>query len=218
MAILEAIAGGATRVTEIANEIGRDASSLSRYLQNLTQLAILEQEHPVTDPDGRGLYRLTDDFLRFWFRYVAPNRGTLEQGRTTPVRSTIAETLPTHTSRTFEAVCQQAVRTPAFPVSCSRVGRWWYGGEEIDVAGVNRETGTLLLGECKWTTEPVGRAVFDELEALESEVRWQGPDREVQYVVFSRAGFTDEVRAIVDERSDASLYGISELATLFDSE
>ena len=94
MAILEGIAGGATRVTEIANEIGRDASSLSRYLQNLTQLAILEQEHPVTDPDGRGLYRLTDDFLRFWFRYVAHNRGTLEQGRTAPVRSTIAETAP----------------------------------------------------------------------------------------------------------------------------
>ncbi|RAW44735.1 ATP-binding protein [Halorubrum sp. 48-1-W] len=218
MAILEAIAGGATRVTEIANEIGRDASSLSRYLQNLTQLAILEREHPVTDPDGRGLYRLTDDFLRFWFRYVAPNRGTLEQGRTAPVRAAITETLPTHTSRTFETVCQQAVRMPAFPVSCSRVGRWWYGGEEIDVVGVNRETETLLLGECKWTTDPVGRAVFDELEALESEVRWQGTDREVRYVLFSRAGFTDELRAVVDERSDASLYGISELATLFEFE
>ena len=218
MAILEAIAGGATRVTEIANEIGRDASSLSRYLQNLTQLAILEREHPVTDPDGRGLYRLTDDFLRFWYRYVAPNRGTLEQGRTTPVRSAIAETLSTHTSRTFETVCQQAVRTPAFPVSCSRVGRWWYGGEEVDVAGVNRETSILLLGECKWTTEPVGCGVFDKLTALESEVRWQGTDREVQHVLFSRSGFTDELRAVVDERSDASLYGLSELATLFESQ
>ncbi|WP_049933248.1 ATP-binding protein [Halorubrum ezzemoulense] len=218
MAILEAIAGGATRVTEIANEIGRDASSLSRYLQNLTQLAILEREHPVTDPDGRGLYRLTDDFLRFWFRYVAPNRGTLEQGRTAPVRSAIAETLPTHTSRTFETVCQQAVRTPGFPVSCSRVGRWWYGGEEIDIAGVNRETETLLLGECKWTTEPVGPGVFDKLTALESEVRWQGTDREVRYALFSRGGFTDELQAVVDDRSDASLYGISELATLFESQ
>jgi hypothetical protein len=172
----------------------------------------------VTDPDGRGLYRLTDDFLRFWFRYVAHNRGTLEQGRTAPVRSTIAETLPIHTSRTFEAVCQQAVRTPAFPVSCSRVGRWWYGGEEIDIAGVNRETGTLLLGECKWTTEPVGRGVFDRLTALESEVRWQGTDREVRYALFSRTGFTDELRAVVDERSDVSLYGIPELETLFESE
>jgi len=98
MAILEAVSAGATRVTEIANEIDRPASSLSRYLQNLTQLAILERERPVTDPDGRGLYRLTDDFLRFWFRYVAPNRGTLEQGRTTPVRTTIAETLSTQSA------------------------------------------------------------------------------------------------------------------------
>ena len=216
MAILEAIAGGATRVTEIANEIGRDASSLSRYLQNLTQLAILEREHPVTAPDGRGLYRLTDDFLRFWFRYVAPNRGTLEQGHTAPVRAAIAETLPTHTSRTFETVCQQAVRTSAFPVSCSRVGRWWYGGEEIDVVGIDRDTNTLLLGECKWTTAPVGRNVFDDLTALEPDVRWQGTDRAVRYVLFSRAGFTDELRAVVADRADSSLYGIDDLTSLFE--
>jgi len=218
MAILEAIAGGATRVTEIGNEIGVNASSLSRYLQNLSQLAILEQEHPVTDPDGRGIYRLTDDFLRFWFRYVAPNRGTLEQGRTKPVRTTIAETLPTHTSRTFETVCQQAVRTSAFPVSCSRVGRWWYDGEEIDVVGLNRETNTLLLGECKWTTTPVGRELFDELTALESSVRWQGDEREVNYVCFSRAGFTDTLQATVGDRSDSYLYGLNELGTLFESD
>ncbi len=216
MAILEAIAGGATRVTEIANEIGNDASSLSRYLQNLTQLAILEREHPVTDPDGRGLYRLTDDFLRFWFRYVAPNQGTLEQGRTEPVRAAIAETLPMHTSRTFETVCQQAVRTSTFPVSCSRVGRWWYDGEEIDVVGIDQHTDTLLLGECKWTLAPVGRELLDELTALESAVRWHGDDRVVSYVLFSRAGFTDELRTVADGRSDVSLYGLDELAGLFD--
>ena len=216
MAILEAIAGGATRVTEIANEIGKDASGLSRYLQNLTQLAILERERPVTDPDGRGLYRLTDDFLRFWFRYVAPNRGTLEQGRSEPVRAAIAETLPTHTSRTFETVCQQAVQTPGFPVDCSRVGRWWYDGAEIDVVGLNRETNDLLLGECKWTTSPVGRTVFDELTALEPDVRWQGADRAVGYALFSRAGFTDGLRAVATERSDVALYGLEELAALFD--
>ena len=215
-AILEAIAGGATRVTEIANEIGRDASSLSRYLQNLTQLAILEREHPVTDPDGRGLYRLTDDFLRFWFRYVVPDRGTLEQGHTAPVRATITETLPTHTSRTFETVCQQAVRTAGFPVTCSRVGRWWYGGEEIDVVGIDRDATHLLLGECKWTSSPIGRDVFDELTALEPEVRWQGDDRAVSYALFSRSGFTDDLRAVVADRSDTSLYGLDELTDLFD--
>ena len=114
-------------------------------------------------------------------------------------------------------MCQQAVRTPAFPVSCSRVGRWWYGGDEIDIVGINRDTNTLLLGECKWTATPVGRTVFDNLTALEPEVRWQGADRDVRYALFSRSGFTDELRGAADDRSDTALYGLDELTTLFDS-
>jgi len=179
-------------------------------------LAILEREHPVTDPESRGLYRLTDDFLRFWFRYVPPNRGTLEQGRTAPVREAIAETLPTHTSRTFFVVCQQAVQMSGFPVACSRVGRWWNGDEEIDVVGINRETNQLVLGECKWTSFPVGREVIDDLTALESDVRWQGDDRAVSYAIFSRSGFTEDLRAIVADRSDSYLYGLDELTDLFE--
>lgn len=217
MGILEAIASGATRVTEIANAIDRDASAISRYLQNLQRLSIVERETPVTDPDGRGLYRLTDDFLRFWFRYVAPNRGTLEQGRTEPVRTAIAETLATHTSRTFEDVCQQVVRATGDPVACSRVGRWWYGGEAIDVVGLNPETETLLLGECKWTNTPTGTDLFDDLEALAPEVRWRGDDRRVEYALFARSGFTAELRTLADDRDDLHLYAPSALAAALDS-
>lgn len=216
MAILEAIATGATRVTEIANEIDRDASALSRYLKNLTQLAILERETPVTDPDDRGLYRLTDDFLRFWFRYVAPNRSVLEQGRTEPVRAAIEETLSTHTSETFERVSQQAVATSGFGGSFARIGRWWDGGEEIDVVGVDPESETLLLGECKWTESPVGTGLFDELRDLESAVRWHGGERTVEYALFSRSGFTDELRDLARERGDLRLLGLAELDDLFD--
>ena len=216
MAILEAIAGGSTRVTEIANEIGRDASSLSRYLQNLARLALVERETPVTDPDGRGLYRITDDFLRFWFRYVAPNQGTLERGRTAPVRASIAETLPTHTSRTFEDVCREAVRSPAFPVACSRVGRWWYGGEEVDVVGLDPQSDTLLLGECTWTTREVGTDLLDDLEAVTPEVRWHGSNRTVEYALFARSGFSDGLRTLDTERADLHLYTPADLVSLFE--
>ncbi len=215
MAILEALAGGATTVTEIANEIGTQASTLSRYLQNLIRLAIVERETPVTDPDGRGGYRLTDQFLRFWFRYVLPNRATLEQGQTTPVRNLIAETLPDHTSRTFETVCRRAVRTSSFPVSCARVGRWWYDGEEIDIAGIDEQTGTLLLGECKWTNTPVGEGLLDDLESLAPEVRWHGTDRAVSYALFARSGFTDNLEATAAQRADLTLWTPSELLGLF---
>ncbi len=216
MAILEAIAGGATRVSEIGNEIGRDASSISRYLQNLTRIALVERETPITDPDGRGVYRITDQFLRFWFRYVLPNRATLEQGHTEPVRDAIGETLSEHTSWTFEEVCRQAVRTAAFPVSCSRVGRWWYGGDEVDVTGVNEQTGTLLLGECKWTSDAVGRGLLSDLEALESEVRWHGTDRSIVYALFAKEGFTAQLQNIAAERGDLWLFTPAEILDLFD--
>ncbi|WP_227134614.1 ATP-binding protein [Halorubellus salinus] len=216
MAILEAIATGATRVSEIANAIDRDASSLSRYLQNLTRIGLVERETPVTDPDGRGVYRITDQFLRFWFRYVLPNRATLEQGHTEPVRDTIEATLSEHASWTFEAVCRQAVRTAAFPVSCSRVGRWWYGGDEIDVAAIDEQTDTLLLGECKWTSEEVGRGLLTDLEALESEVRWQGSDRSVVYALFAKTGFTETLQEIAGDRDDLLLFTPTDLLDLFE--
>lgn len=215
MAILEAIAMGATRVTEIATEIDRNASSLSRYLQNLERLAIVERERPVTDPNDRGVYRVTDHFLRFWFRYVLPNRSTLEQGHTTPVLDAIDETLPSHTSWTFEAVCRQSVRTPAFPVNCARVGRWWYEEQEIDVAGLNDDTNTLLLGECKWTTDTVGVDLLDDLEALQSDVRWHGSDRTVVYALFAKTGFTRDLRTVASERADVHLFEARDVFSLF---
>ncbi|WP_049920647.1 ATP-binding protein [Haloferax sulfurifontis] len=216
MAILEAIANGATRVTDIANRIEKKASGISRYLQNLTQLALVERETPVTDPDGRGVYTLTDQFVRFWFRYVSPNRGTLEQGRTDPVRESIAETLPTHTSFAFEEVCRQAARTPSFPVSSSRVGRWWYNEQEIDVVGLNPHTKTLFLGECKWTTSSVGQSLLDDLEGTEPDVRWQGSDRDIEYGLFSRSGFTDDLVEDTAQRDDVHLFTPSDVLALFD--
>ena len=218
MAILEAIAGGATRVTDIANTIGKDSSGISRYLKNLSKLALVNRETPVTDPDGRGVYRIADDFLRFWFRFVAPNRGTLEQGRPEMVRDSIADSLPMHTSQTFEEVCQQAVQTASFPVECSRVGRWWYKEAEVDVVGLGPQTNTLLLGECKWTTTPVGTSLLTDLEDIESDVRWNGGDRTVEYALFSRSGFTDELETLASERTDLHLYTPEELAAVFASD
>ena len=215
LSILEAIAHGATRVTEIAGEIDRNASTLSRYLKNLTRLELVDRETPVTDPNARGVYQITDHFLRFWFRFVLPNRGSLERGQTATVRDSIKETLADHTSWTFEEVCRQAVRTSGSPVTCDRVGRWWYGEEEIDVVGLNENADTLLLGECKWSAEPVGTGLLAQLEERAPEVRWHGNERTVQYALFSRSGFTERLSAIARDRNDLFLATPDDVLALF---
>lgn len=215
MSILEAIAHGATRVSEIAGEINRDASTLSRYLRNLTQLGLVERETPVTDKDARGVYQIVDHFLRFWFRFVLPNRGTLERGHTNSVRTSIMESLPMHTSWTFEAICRDAVRKGGVPVACNSVGRWWYKTEEIDVVGLDEESDTLLLGECKWSSNLVDVGLLASLEDLVPEVRWRGQDRTVKYALFSRQGFTDELMALCEARDDVFLFDASDVLNLF---
>lgn len=97
------------------------------------------------------------------------------------------------------------------------MGRWWDDGEEIDVVGLDPRSDTLLLGEYRWTSSPVGPWLLADFEALEPSVRWRGDDRTVVSVLFSRAGFTDELRATADDRAAVHLYSSSDLDEAFPS-
>lgn len=216
-AVLEAMAVGNTRVTEIANAVDRDAKGLSRYLQNLQRLEVVDRLVPVTDPQRKqGIYTIADQFFEFWFRFVAPNIGDLEQGNVEPVASSTIGGLDEHASRTFERICRQVVRHPEFPVAVSRVGTWWHDGEEIDVVAVNEAAGRILLGECKWTNTPVGEGVLADLERKTAAVRWRGDDRTEQFALFSRSGFTAGLRETSGGRSALHLFDLTALADLFE--
>lgn len=71
---------------------------------------------------------------------------------------------------------------------------------EIDIAAIDPEGKNLILGECKYWTEPVGVGVLRELEAKTGSVAWQRHDRKVWYVLFSASGFTDALRALAGSR------------------
>ena len=67
------------------------------------------------------------------------------------------------------------------------------------------------------TPSPVGPDLLADLEALEPAVRWRGSDRTVAYALFSRAGFTDTLSDLADERDDVSLYTPRDLDEAFRS-
>jgi AAA+ ATPase superfamily predicted ATPase len=81
-AILQAIAAGKTRLNEIKQATGIEGATAC--LDTLQQFHLVERIVLVTDTQPqksrRGIYRLKDQFLRFWFRYVLPNRSRLELG------------------------------------------------------------------------------------------------------------------------------------------
>jgi hypothetical protein len=81
-------------------------------------------------------------------------------------------------------------------------GAHW-GGVQVDVVAVNWREKALLLGEAKWSTEPVKRDVVRELiEEKTPLVLKTLPDAgegwAVHYAYFARAGFTDAARGEAD--------------------
>ncbi|WP_440767214.1 ATP-binding protein [Natronorubrum sp. DTA7] len=205
MSILEAVALGHTTPNEISGATGIDPGPLSKYLQTLRRLRLIDRDVPVTasgKKSKRSRYRVADEFLRFWFRYVEPNRSSIEEAPTVVFDGTIEPDLPSHVATTFEDVCQEGIweairRGDIDPYS--EVGRWWYGEEEVDIVGLAPDDDRILLAECKWTAEPVGRSLVERLRAKAESVRWGSGTRDEQFALFSKSGFVDGLDEEVGE-------------------
>ena len=218
MSILEAVAMGHTTPNEISGATGIDAGPLSKYLQTLRQLRLIDREVPVTasaKKSKRSRYRVADEFLRFWFRYVEPNRSSIEEAPDIVYDGTIAPDLPMHVAITFEDVCKEAVwegiRRGEFE-PYSEVGRWWYNKDEIDIVGLAPNDDRILFAECKWTSDPVGTALVEDLRTKAANVRWGPDEREERFALFSKSGFVDGLEDQLDEHW--SLWDLAEIDDL----
>ncbi|WP_394740051.1 ATP-binding protein [Natronococcus roseus] len=219
MSILEAVALGHTTPNEISGATGIDSGPLSKYLQTLRRLRLIDRKIPVTasaKKSKRSRYHVADEFLRFWFRFVEPNRSSIEEAPQVVFEGTIEPNLSTHTARTFEEICQEAIWEEIRQENLepySAVGPWWYGETEIDIVGLAPDADRMLLAECKWTTEPVGHALVDDLRSKTENVRWGSPDRDEQFALFSKSGFVDGLGT--DLSSNWTLFDLEDLRTLF---
>ena len=205
IAIVSAIASGFTRTTEIATMSGLENSNVSKYLGVLQHLGIVTREVPATatrpEQSKQGRYRIVDPYLRFYFRFIATQRSNLERGLKQQawdnVRQHLAEFVGTHA---FEEICREWVSRQGdagkLPLAPRRVGSFWgRQGPQVDVVAINEDDHAILLGECKWTSEPMGRSVVQGLLDKTSQVvPGELSDWKVTYVFFSKSGFTEEAK------------------------
>lgn len=220
--ICRAVALGRTTPNEIAQGAGLpDRGAVSRYLQTLRELRVLERRTPATERNPertrRGRYRLADPFLRFWFRFVLPNVSMLETGDPQRVYDArVAPHLEQHVSATFEEVARQhleeLLHRSELPAAYDRVGGWWRKGAEVDVLAV-ADHGPLLLGECKWSRRPVGTNVLDALRAKVPAVSADlaRSSTEVHFALWSRSGYTPALARQAAKDGDVTLFSLDDL-------
>ena len=105
--MIRAIAAGNHKLAAISSALEVKATSLTKYLKTLIDLDILEREVPVTEDNPekskRGLYKIKDNYIRFWFAFVYPNMSFIESGNSRIVLDKIRKGLVTsHTAFVYK--------------------------------------------------------------------------------------------------------------------
>jgi len=68
-----------------------------------------------------------------------------------------------------------------------------------------------VVGECKWTDHKIGRQLLKDLEEKTDKVRWKNANREEQFVIFSKSGFTHDLQNKAEQRDDLELYDLEKV-------
>lgn len=203
LSLLNAIAGGATRISEIASRTQISVTSLAKPLNILMDLGFVQRHVPFVEynphKSKRGVYRVSDPFTRFWCRYILPNMSLITAGRGALVWDRFIEPdLPTFLGLVFEEVCRSFVEAQADVLvpgeHALRVGSHWDRDFDVDVMATLTD-GSMVIGECKAWSGPVGLNVLETLKYRQARL---GQAPRVHRVLFSASGFTAEVQAAAD--------------------
>ena len=230
--IIEAVALGNTKLNDISvKSLVEDTSKTSVYLKNLIELEIIKREFSVDDGmkeranTNRGLYRLTDNFFRFWYAFVFTNYSELESGDADGVfEYAIKPNLYEFASFAFEDVCREYIRkmqrAGKLPFRYQRMGRWWgkttvrrkdkteVQETEIDLLAVSQKADQYLAGECKFKGRPFS---FTEYLDTSAKLSRQKEKAEFFYYLFSESGFDDNLIAEAEKDDHLTLVGLEDI-------
>lgn len=235
--IIEAVALGNTKLNDISQKsLLEDTAKTSVYLKNLMELGIVEREFSVDSKikeranTGRGTYRLTDNFFRFWYAFGFANYSQLEDGDVDGVYEYVVKpALHEFASFAFEDVCREFVRMlqkkNELPFRYSKMGRWMgkttvrdekasdglrTAETEIDLLCIGKDAKEYLVGECKFKGVPFSYSEYLDTLAKLTPLKEKS---KFYYALFSESGFDQKILdcAAMNETQLYSLENIVEI-------
>jgi hypothetical protein len=171
--ILSIVGSGSNRLSEIAGKLNKPATQLSRPIDNLIQLGYLKREVPFGESEKnskKGIYRISEPFMNFYFTFLVPNLSRLELGLTEQVYRDFEARQSIFVSFEWENLCRRSVpMKPINGINFDIAYRWWGANTnnepmELDVVAESTDKRYLLIGECKWSTIKDPSALFQNLE------------------------------------------------------
>ncbi|MEA3464147.1 MAG: DUF234 domain-containing protein, partial [Patescibacteria group bacterium] len=175
--ILTAIAIGRTTKNEIHNYTGINIDSIGAFLKTLEDFyEIIERKTPVLEKKSSSklsLYKIKDEFLSFWFRYVYKKNYLIEIKNWPGLFNYIIKDLDNYLGFTFENLIkdylieQNNSKNSIF--NFEQIGSFWKrpdaagDNKEIDIIAVDKKNNMALIGECKLNVNQINQKLISDL-------------------------------------------------------
>ena len=146
--VLQLIAAGKTTQSEIDSIIGKNTGA---YLANLEkEYSLITKNKPMfSRPESRkARWSVSDNYLRFWFRFVYPNQSLLELNKYDLLREYINKNYEQYSGLILEKYFRDKI---AEAERITNIGSYWdsKGDNEIDIIALSSLDKTAIVAEVK---------------------------------------------------------------------
>ena len=213
--ILAQIAAGQDKLNDLYRTTGFSRAKISVYMKNLAAFDIIQKvvsfETGGWENTKKGVYRIRDNYVNFWFHFIYPHLSDLYMIRPEEFYDRyIAPRLDAYLSRYFVEVCMEYLgllgMVGKLPLKIARMGTWVGKEGNIDIIAQN-EIRQNMVGLCNWQ-EP--ELTMEMCEALFLNMKRAKIGAEY-YFLFSAQGFAPEVTAMAERDKRFVLVDMNEL-------
>jgi AAA+ ATPase superfamily predicted ATPase len=177
--ILELISIGKTARTEIESLLEVDIGGYLDRLEN--DFGLISKHKPINaKPNSRTQkYKIRDNFLNFWFRFIYRNRSAIETGNFQYVRDIINRDYASYSGVILERCFHELLADTG---KFNQIGSYWERGNlnEIDLVAINDMKKIIVLADIKLNKSKLNIGVVkDKAKELLSfypgyQVEWAG--------------------------------------------
>lgn len=187
------------------------------YLRTLSKMGIIDRLESLAQ--GNKVYTITDEFFRFWFKFIYPRQSLLEAKRGYFIKSKIEEEKGDYLSYTFEKILRELIvfssgktlKDVEMPI-VERIGSYWWRELEVDACATARDT--VIVGEAKWEEKTIRKRDVEMLIKKMYQIKEELKKKHVIGIILTKGEIGKRARNM--EGENIILLDLTELSDILD--
>ncbi|MBQ7562671.1 MAG: ATP-binding protein [Lachnospiraceae bacterium] len=211
--LLSALSSGREKLNDIYKYTGFSRAKISVYLKNLIAQGIVRKvnsyDTACRENAQKGIYRISDPFTEFWFKFVFPHLSRLgDLSSEAFYQKYIAPELLKYTARYFIEVCSEYLelmnRMGRLSFRYTKKGSWIGKVGNIDIIAQDEE-GQTLVAMCSYEKEQMSYEDYEWFMFCVKQAKLTVND----YFLFSAGTFDEQI--IEEAAANENIYLIDAL-------